>query len=976
MKYGIIITFTMIYLGTQAQIKLRFEQFGIDQGLSQNVVYDLHQDKRGFLWIATHDGLNRYDGYEFKKYYHKPSDSNSLGNNSIYHIDEDADGFLWLTSQNYLHKFDPVSASFTRFPLPVENGKVFNNPKTDAVKSSQDHIPVFSEQFTGIFNYRQNLFSKLPENENYKWLNTVFDNNKKLIGFYALDLNGMGIHFYSLLSNRFERETGSILGNLNEKKIQFAQFHFNKNFWVIDHTNTLITGDETGKMISVQLPEKARSYGFTDKTIITADQSGNGYIARNNNLFYFDRKAETIKEILNSLNLGQSFNNAITDILVDNSDNVWIGTFGNGLYRLNLYVQQFSSLIALPENNSSIAGRFLKALGVGKEGNIYASFQDTGIMNEIDNKWQSVTRINWKYFFSNTDRYNYVYKHHPELRRKENTKQILSVTKELWNVTNPYLFIDKNHYSWERLTTAVRKFSPDSLFIETGTFILASCVDSENKIWLGTAGKGLIAVDALTGEQTVYTSLDKNSLADNTVNCMLYDTINHRLLLGTNYGLSILDITGKRFQNYSIESGLSHKTVYCMVFDDYGRLWLGTGNGLSMFDLTTTVFTNYNKSDGLINSEYNRDCAVKKLNGELVFGGTAGIDYFQPMLDIINIKPPKVEITDIYVFNKQIPAVKKLRLSHKENNLIITFSAMDFTNPGRNKYAYRLNGTEKEWNYLEGKGILSYANLSPGSYLFEVKSAVENKNREEVITTLQFTILAPWWQTWWFYSLLSLIVVSSLFIIFRYRLQKKLEIYKLRNRIHRDLHDDIGASLSTVNVYAEMLRQQPHKKEYLDLIAENTSEMLGNLEIITWVNNPKNDSFINLIDKMRQLAHPILYHKGINLEFKIAPGLESLMLPGVLRQNLFLAFKEAINNIIKHAGADTCIVIFRKKRNLLSMIIADNGKGLPTDLEVKGNGLSNMQNRIRDLKGEFIIRSENGTVIEINIPISTKSLHN
>ena len=334
---------------------------------------------------------------------------------------------------------------------------------------------------------------------------------------------------------------------------------------------------------------------------------------------------------------------------------------------------------------------------------------------------------------------------------------------------------------------------------------------------------------------------DIHSISGNNINAIVKDADAKTLWLGTEYGLNSFDISSHKATFFTTENGLCNNTIYAMASDDSGYLWLGTGNGLSRFNMQTHSFTNYDKKDGLINNEYNRNAAVKTKSGELIFGGTEGVDIINPASLTYNAQPAKVEISSFQVFNKNQPFNNPVKLSYTDNNITIGFAAMDFTNPGRNKYAYKLEPADKNWTYKEGAKTVTYSALPPGNYSFKVKAANADGIWSASPAILSFTISPPWFKTWWFYLLCIFFIVTGVYFLFSYRYKQQLKLMQLRNRIHRDLHDDIGASLSTVKVYADMLQEQPAKKEFIDLISENANDILEKLEVIAWSGNPQQD---------------------------------------------------------------------------------------------------------------------------------------
>jgi nitrate/nitrite-specific signal transduction histidine kinase len=295
---------------------------------------------------------------------------------------------------------------------------------------------------------------------------------------------------------------------------------------------------------------------------------------------------------------------------------------------------------------------------------------------------------------------------------------------------------------------------------------------------------------------------------------------------------------------------------------------------------------------------------------------------------------------------------------------------MDFTNPAANKFAYKLEGVDKDWVIFEGRNFATYSHLSPGNYRFLVKAAISRGIWNDKPEILQFKILTPWYGTWWFYSLCAIAIATIIYLLFKYRLQQKLRVLQIRNRLHRDLHDDVGATLSSVKAYSELLGKNGNSEIISGLIKENAAEMIDRLEVISWATNPHYDNFKSLVNAMLKFARPITYSHGIELYFEKRGFEDEMMLPGDVRQNILLIFKEAINNMIKYAEADKCDISFVIKNQKLLLQVKDNGQGYDGRIKGGGAGLKNMHKRAEEMNGTMQMETApgKGTLIRLTIP--------
>jgi signal transduction histidine kinase len=422
-------------------------------------------------------------------------------------------------------------------------------------------------------------------------------------------------------------------------------------------------------------------------------------------------------------------------------------------------------------------------------------------------------------------------------------------------------------------------------------------------------------------------------------------------------------------------------------------LWLGTSHGLSCYDPRSNDFTNYSKNNGLVNSEFNRNGTVSLSNGWILMGGTEGIDVIMP--DSIKYRTAtEKKNTPLAITSFQSPDssfysfADPIRLGHWQNNLTISFAALDFTQPANNKYLWKLHPVEQEWTYARGKNEVHYAGLPPGSYTFSIKAAGADGVWNNDETSFSFNITSPWWQSRWALAVIVLsgiaILVGMLRLYYHRKFRKQLKeqkivlekqqaIEKERTRIATDMHDDLGAGLSRIKFLSETIgikkqRQQPIEDD-ISSIREYSHEMIDKMGEIVWALNEKNDSLSDLLAYTRSYAVEYLTQNGIRCTVETPDEFPPVFVTGEFRRNVYLTVKEALHNIVKHAGCKHVFICFTVKKQL-NITIKDDGPGF--DLKNRrpySNGLINMQKRMNDLGGNFEINSSNGTSVYLSAPL-------
>jgi len=455
------------------------------------------------------------------------------------------------------------------------------------------------------------------------------------------------------------------------------------------------------------------------------------------------------------------------------------------------------------------------------------------------------------------------------------------------------------------------------------------------------------------------------------------------LWLGTGSGLSRFDPSTESFRHYSERDGLPGSVVYGIAEDAEGRLWLGTNRGLSRLDPAAPQkgFRNFGAADGVGNTEFNRHAAFRSDDGTLYFGGLDGLTFFQPAAITENLEVPPLALTRIETASRVGPrrhnprGLDRLSLSYRDYSIEVEFSALSFTNPAQNRYAYRLEGFDADWVDAGTRRFARYTDLPPGNYVFQVRGSNNDGVWNETGVSLPLAIAPPFWQTWPFRGALLLAVAAGVWAVYRARLRRLLEIERLRLRIAGDLHDDMSSNLVGIALLGERLHHSdgvgPAERRQLTRISETARRMVQDLRDIVWLVDPARDHFEDLLLKMRDLAATML--PGVGWEVRAdGPQVTGRMgLP--FRRQLYLVYKELLHNIARHADASrVCIELLQQARGRLILRVTDDGSGFdPADRSV-GLGLRSMRNRVEALGGALEVTSApgRGTRVDVVIPIT------
>jgi ligand-binding sensor domain-containing protein/signal transduction histidine kinase len=537
---------------------------------------------------------------------------------------------------------------------------------------------------------------------------------------------------------------------------------------------------------------------------------------------------------------------------------------------------------------------------------------------------------------------------------------------------------------WERATRTVRDLKQTEGLPSLKDSLAATFAeDRAGNLWVGFQPGGLARYSA---DHFKFFTV-KDGLPSGRINDLHLDEAGRLWVATSRGGVSRIDEPDSDrpvFVNYSTEQGLSSNLATAITDDLYGRIYVGTGQGVDQITTATGRIKHFTTADGLASDEILS--AKRDRTGRLWFAARQGLSHFLPERERPS-EPPRVLINGMLVAGARQPvsAIGEDDLSLPdlppgENLLQIDFVGLSFV-PGESlRYQYRLEGADANWGAPTGLRTITYAKLPPGRYRFLVRAVNSVGVSSLRPASVSFKILSPIWKRWWFIAMAGALAGGVGYAFYRYRVAQLIALERVRTRIAADLHDDIGSSLSQISVLSEVLRNQLGEQEErvsknLFLINRVSQEALDSMSDIVWAINPQQDHLNDLVRRMRRVASEALPARGIEFTFSAPPTGLDLKLGVDIRRQVFLMFKEAINNLVRHSKCTLASIDLRVEGTCIALKVADNGEGFETGLKYEGNGLVSLHSRARSLGGETVVSSRkgDGTTVMIKVPYRSQS---
>ena len=440
-------------------------------------------------------------------------------------------------------------------------------------------------------------------------------------------------------------------------------------------------------------------------------------------------------------------------------------------------------------------------------------------------------------------------------------------------------------------------------------------LDHADRLWLASARSGLIRVDEPQAERPVFASYTTAQGLSSDLTSSIIEDLKGNIYVGTGRGLDELDPASGLIKHYTTAEGLASGSLLAAFCDQFGTLWFGTTKGLSRF----VPLSEDRKAEPAI--------LITKLS-------VAGLSQRVSAFGDTQMSLPQ--------------------MSASQNQLQIDFVGLSFAPGEVLRYQYKLEGADSDWSAPTQQRTVNYANLAPRSYRFLVRAISSTGNISSAPASVTFTILPPVWRRWWFVSVCALAAALTIYALYRYRVARLVELANIRTHIAADLHDDIGSNLTRIAILSEVAHSQlgngsPKVESPLLSIANISRESVASMSDIVWAINPKRDTLLDLVQRMRRFATEIFTPGGIEFQFHAPEVDDDLKLGASVRRDLFLVFKEALNNAVRHSGCTSVLIDFKVERSWLVLTVRDDGRGFDFEKASEGQGLLSMTRRARGL---------------------------
>jgi len=511
--------------------------------------------------------------------------------------------------------------------------------------------------------------------------------------------------------------------------------------------------------------------------------------------------------------------------------------------------------------------------------------------------------------------------------------------------------------------------------------------DSQNPgvLWAATHGGGLNRIDVRSGHRTV--APEDIRVFDSETSCLptnrivsIYPASDGTLWLGTfDNGLVRFDAERDTCQVFTTDDGLAGMDVGAVASDARGRLWLPTSDGLSLINSTRDVITTFTTDDGLHNHRFAYLASQRATPGFLFLGGGDGIDVFDPNRVDLRTEPPPVVLTDLRVDDEPIVPKRSgdefapIRLDYDRNDISIRFAALDLRRPNRNRYKVRL-GHGEPWTELDRQAEARFFSLSPGQYTIQVAGSNSDGYWNQDGINIPIRIEPPFWRAWWFWTIFGIIGASVMAAGYHYRLRQLLRVERTRQRIADDLHDDIGSKISNVALRLDLAGRDstlgPHERQRLTNLSQTAREVVDDLRDTVWIVDTEHDQLPALVARMEQFADQMLREKSYI--FQCSDDIPSVPLDMEWRRHMYLFFKEALHNAVRHGQPQTLSIYVEYDAGRLALRIYDDGVGFnPEDVE-QGRGLTTMSKRADAIGGTFSLDTApgRGTLVRLDVEIT------
>jgi ligand-binding sensor domain-containing protein/signal transduction histidine kinase len=997
----LLLVFPLGFYSIRAE-QLPVKTYTIAEGLSRDYIHRIKQDSHGFIWFCTNEGISRFDGYGFTNY----GVADGLPNRIVHEFLETRDGTYLFGTFAGLVQFNPIGTT--------ANGSHFTFIPTEDSTDAR-YITYLLEDETGaVLCATANGLYKLKR-DGKAWQVSKIDAVQDSLTSLAFDHQGSlwvggGKGLYRL----------SLDGTVDHYTTQHGLSHNTIQELLVDRNDRIWAGTGNGLTLVIKDPRANRKImtqvfqikdGLYYDIISALFQSSDGriWVGTRGGLNYLVEPKSNNGLSFRGYTTTQGLRNSrILDIAEDRDRNLWLAGESGGAMKIThagftsyfesdgLGSSRISQLFS--DRNDNV---YVLADGLTNLIPVIVRFDGHGFVREQPNL-PPKTEFTWGWnhlivhdragdWWIPTAQGLYRFSGNKSFSELATTKptRVYTVKDGIGAHTIFRLFEDargdlwfstvdsaRSNHRWERSSDKIYVYMPpeSDLPAAAGT---AYANDSAGNLWIGFYLGGVTRY--ANGQFRWFA--EKEGMPTGFVRDIHLDSKN-RLWIATNDGLVRVDdplAETPQFIKYTMADGLATNQVTTIVEDRWGQIYLGTGRGIDRLNPDSGKIKHYTTADGLADNFIN--VSMRDAQGALWFGTLRGLSRFIPEQDRPLLPPTtiikgltvagdKQTISELGQSDVQIP-----ELNYRQNQVQVDFLSISYAPGDVLRYQYKLEGSGNDWSAPSEQRTITLANLASGTYRFLVRAINSDGTISSQPASVSFRILPPLWLRWWFISLALLLAAAAVYAVYHYRVNRLLEIERVRTRIAADLHDDIGASLSHIAVVSEVAKlqlpeQDSQLSKNLSVIARVSGEAVDSMSDIVWAVNPQRDHLYDLTRRMRNFASELLSARNIAFSFTV-PGEEHDIRVGAdVRRQLFLIYKESLNNVVRHSGCTQAEIEMHIEGKSLVLRVGDNGRGFDTQNGSRGNGLKNMKKRAESLGGEveFVSGNGEGTLMQLVMP--------
>jgi ligand-binding sensor domain-containing protein/signal transduction histidine kinase/DNA-binding response OmpR family regulator len=976
-------------------VEFNFRHYQVENGLSSNTVNSIIQDSKGFIWIGTEDGLNRFDGYEFKIFRNNSREPGSIISNHIYSLYEDSDDLLWIGTEKGISLYDTNSEKISTFSQTTANGLSVNGTIQSMLEDKKGNIWICVYD-QGVFKY--NKLSKTLKYYSFEpYRNSVLRNSNLLCLYIDKDsdlwVSAINTKNHLYILNKKEDRFIPALSKTDQKMLSNISFYSMTedsfgNLWAGSWDKGLFAIDKENETITPFLQDFSKEEILHIHTLKEIEP-GKLLIGSDGGLTYYSiAPATNGHQQVVQINEGSLSNKFVYPIFKDREGGLWIGTYYGGINYVSPNRNTFIQYVHNPDKNS-ISGNIVSSMCEDNAGNLWIGTDDAGL-NYYNTKTKQFTTIKTGkggLSFHNIhglcldgdDLWIGTYSGGLNILNTR-TKNIRYYNSNPSNPSTLYgssiysIFKDSRKNIWVGTMWGInlynRKADNFVRVIRTNATIV-DILQKNEVIYFATQGKGLYSFNQNTGKWKRYPFNAKNnsSIISNDISCLYLDE-SSQLWIGTNSGICRFDEKASKF--IPVPTIFPSNNISYITSHD-GSLWITTTKGLIRFNPKTQQFRVFTKGDGLLSEQFTLKSGVKTKSGKLYLGTVSGLNVINPDNIVNNPYIPEVAITDFQLLNQSVPlneyrkinkkGVYTIKLPFSKNGFSLVFSALSYFSPEKNEYAYMLEGFDDNWNYVDKQRKATYTNLPPGTYTFKVKASNNDGVWNETGQTLNIVLTPPIWRSnvfMIFYLILFLLALNYTIKYFKKNQEKKQneriekikvehekEVYNAKINFFTSIAHEIRTPVSLIMGPIEQINQNStnfpeQTRDDLNIIERNAQRLLFLVNQLLDFRKIEKESIqvtlkpLNVTDLLQNICsrfESFFLHKSIHLEFKTD---NKDLIVNIDDENLTKIVSNLLNNASKYSKDYVELALYSQNMDeQFEIRVTDNGIGIASEEQEK-----------------------------------------